>query len=234
MDLGGQHILLIVIGVFFSYKTIGIWLAKSIESFRVERRLKKERARRERDQKNREKELDKELSRRRRRRRLESVTAGLKSELGGIIPKEYLINASKIILLFLLIVAIFAPLILDTVGNLYTIPGYEWLVGSQDGVGEWILSRLILGSIILLAIAYISNEEGKQINTWRDYGNIGGGYGVGVVLGVIMLAAAVWIFFFLWAHQLWNRSEQWWLVFLGIIITGLISNWDRLQSENPP
>jgi len=252
MDLGGQHIFLITLGVYFLYKTIGIWLAESIESFHAERRLKKERARRERDRKNAEKilqkrqELQNQIDSVRAQmtkgaesgsvkkggsfatmEQMESLLAELKSELGEIKRKRALINVSRVILLLLLIIAILAPLLLDTVGNLYTIPGYEFLgVGSQDGVGEWIFGRLIIGSIII-GIGYTvsraeDDESEKGLSATIFF------------LGAIILLFAVWIFFCLWVHQLWNGSEQWWWVFLGIIITGLISYWDRLQSESPP
>lgn len=260
MDLGGRHIFLIGMGLYFLHKTVGVRLARSIESFQIGRRLRKDRDNREKKQKEREKELrdmqklQDQLDSLRIERDfalekwvdsngdsdgekfvaasiLQERISDVKSQIGSIKGTRVLINISRIALPVLLILALCAPSVLGIVGNFSSIPGYSILgVGSQGSAGEWILGRLLLGGIIFAIGAVVeSNSETEQAQSFAA---------ILWVFGGLLIITAVWIFVCIWIHQLWNGSEEWWAVLLGIIITGWIRNkehdWRLVLSENPP
>ena len=246
MDLGGRHIFLIGITLYFSYKTIGVWLARVVESAQVRRRLRKEKDRRDKEREKREKELQKtkdlssQIDSVRKKiidsggdgnkgkgtasiEQLENLLTELNSEFSSINRKKVLINICNIVFFVLLIIALGGPYWLEIVGNISSIPGYS---GSQADVANRIFELLVLG-VIIVAIglgisSIVSSDEGEGLSA------------IFMIIGGAMMAWGIWVFFCLWIHQLWNGSEDWWYVSAGLIITG----WGRIQdiipSENPP
>ncbi len=202
MELVGRHFFLIVLVLYFVYETVGVRIAKWGRQKRFMRQLRKQRVREEKARKKLRKEL-------------------LRLEREGIRRESFAKFCRGLFLVLVFVAVAIAPYSFDIVGNVNDIPGWE---GASSQIAPRLLFNFGIFAIIFGTGAYLIDDRSVSLfGNDREWEQIGW---ILLIVGVIGILWVIWILFWLWLHQLWNGGEQWWTVFIGIVISGWLG-WFR-------